>query len=525
MNRLSLRTQGPTIGAVAVGLFVLLQVGIFGMAVTDDSLWIDEFWTAHFAALPSLRDLLDLLLVPSGSQTPLHFAHYFAWGQLFGAGEWSLRWANLPLFVAGQLALFWALRRSGAAFAALLLGVGAFHPMVWQYANEARQYIMMFAGAQLMLAALIELRARTDRHESPGHACLALFVAGALLLFGSSLLGVFWVLAAFAYAVYFHVRRIDARYLLRGANPWLLGVSGVAMAALSVYYLGSLLNGAGASRISSTTVATMLFAGYELLGLSGIGPSRLQLRDAGVGALAPYAVLLLPACLALLATLWVGGREAARRVERQELIVIAALGALPIAIVLLSGFVMHWRVLGRHMIAALPLLNLLFALGLMGLLAPGRGRALRAMIAVVCVVALVGSALALRFAPRHEKDDYRAAAQIARLAASQGQRVWWAADSVGATYYRLPGEFDHLGELTGQHRPLPCHDLPGVQSVPNAPAACLQRLSMPDLVILSKPESFDTGGAITAYLTQHRFVRVQALPAFVVWRAPRAAGG
>lgn len=504
-----------------VALFVALQAGLMLAAISNESLWIDEFWTAHFAALPSLQALVDLLLVPSGSQTPLHFAHYFFWGQAFGTGEWSLRLANLPLFVAGQLALFWALRRSPRRFALLLLGVSGLHPMVWQYANEARQYIMMYAGAQMILASLIELHARDAPREPPGSQPVALFVAGAILLFGASLLGVFWVLAACGYVAYLHARQLSLRDLMRGANPLLLGVFGVATAVLSLYYLGSLLNGAGASRISSTTVSTMLFAAYELLGLSGVGPSRLQLRDQGIAALAAYAPLLAPACVVLAATLLTGLRGAARRLGRRHLIGIAVLSLLPVAIVLVSGFVMHWRVLGRHMIAALPVLNLLFAVGLCRLFEPGRRPGLRRAIAILCLAVLVYSSLSLRFAPRHQKDDYRAAAAIAEQADAQGRRVWWAADSVGANYYRLRGEFDHLGELTGQHRPLACADRPGIQSVPNAPAACLQQLSPPDLVILSKPESFDTAGAIVAYLGEHRFIKVQDLPAFTVWRAAR----
>jgi hypothetical protein len=139
---------------------------------------------------------------------------------------------------------------------------------------------------------------------------------------------------------------------------------------------------------------------------------------------------------------------------------------------------------------------------------------------------LIYSSCSLRFASRHSKDDYRAAAAVAQAAVDQGQRVWWAADVIGARYYGLSGEFDVMGELTSVHKPLVCSDLPGVQPVANGSAQCLRALSVPDVVILSKPETFDTRGDIVGYLTAGQFEVGQSLPAFTIWRRsaqPQAA--
>lgn len=89
---------------------------------------------------------------------------------------------------------------------------------------------------------------------------------------------------------------------------------------------------------------------------------------------------------------------------------------------------------------------------------------------------------------------------------------------IGARYYRLPGDFDVLGELTGQHKPLACGDLPGAQSIANASTPCLLNLAAPDVVILSKPDTFDTKGDIVRYLKAQHFGVVQSLPAFTIWR-------
>jgi hypothetical protein len=143
-------------------------------------------------------------------------------------------------------------------------------------------------------------------------------------------------------------------------------------------------------------------------------------------------------------------------------------------------------------------------------------------LAIFCVLCLVYSALSLRHAARHRKDDYKAAAALAIQAHAQGQQVWWAAGVIGAAYYRLPGEFDVMAELIVSKKAQPCPSAPGVVSMANASAQCLSTLKPPDLVILSKPETFDTQGDIANYLQTHRFQVVQTLPAFTVWR--RSAG-
>lgn len=505
-----------------ISVFALIQAGIMLLAISNESLWIDEFWTAHFGAMPSFSEFYALLLVPSGSQTPLHFAHFYFWGLLAPSGEFFLRLANLPLFVAGQLALFWAVRTWPLKLSALFLTVSALHPMVWQYANEARPYIMMYAGAQMMLACLLNMHAAGADERAADPLFTLFFVVGGILLFGASMLGTFWVFAACVYVLIHHLRYATWRGLLRVTNLLLVCVFLAAIAALTAYYLSSLLQGAGASRLDSSSPATVVFAAYEVLGLAGLGPSRLDLRASGAAALGPYLIGLVVAGGILLSILAVGFKAAKARLGTRELIIVGALGLFPLAIVLFSGFAMHWRVLGRHLIAALPLLNLVLALGLASLLESDgrRGQRLRSLVAPLGLLLLVGSSLSLRFSEQHRKDDYRSAAALAQQAIAQGKRVWWAADAVGANHYRLPGEFDFMGELTGVHQPVECVDRPGVQSVANMPGDCLRLLSPPDLIILSKPEGYDKTGGLTEYIQARNYAPVQSLPAFTVWRAP-----
>jgi hypothetical protein len=504
----------------------MTQVAVMLMAISNESLWIDEFWTAHFAAMGSLRSFYDLLMVPSGSQTPLHFVHFYLWGLLNPSGEFLFRLGNLPLFVAGQLAVFWALRDFPRKFGYCMLALSALHPMVWQYANEARPYIMMYAGAQMVLSYLLEQHAAAAGGRRAEPLFLPIFVVGGILLFGASMLGMFWVLAASAFSLLQHWRQSTWRGLLRAPNLLLMGLFVIVLSLLTAFYLNSLRHGAGASRLSSSTPATVGFAIYELLGLSGIGPSRLELRDEGLQALLPYVPGLLLATVVLCGVLITGLKEARSRLGAFELILLAGFGLFPVVVVLASGFAMHWRVLGRHLIGAIPLLNLVWALGLARLLQTDgrRGSRLRLGLGVACLLVLLASSLLLRLAPWHRKDDYRAAAALARQAYDQGQRVWWAAGVIGADYYHLPGEFDVMSEMIVSGKPQPCPDKPGVVSMANATAQCLSTLEPPELVILSKPETFDTRGDIAGYLQAHRFQVVRTLPAFTVWRHPANLG-
>lgn len=507
------------------GFVALAQVAVMLVAISNESLWIDEFWTAYFAQTPSFKAFFDLLMVPSGSQTPLHFLHFYLWEQLVPRGEFLMRLANLPVFVAGQMALYWALRPYPAKLSTLVLALGALHPMVWQYANEARPYILMVSGAQLMLAYLLHLHAPPAAAGRADLRFLAFFVIGGIALAGASMLGVFWVCAACLYAALHHWRHASWRVLMGAAGLLLLGLFAAAMAVLAVYYLGSVLQGQGASRLSTSTPATVAFAGYELMGLLGLGPSRLDLRDRGLSALGPYAVRLLATTMATLVVLLMGLQATRKRMGGGALLVVVAFSLLPVVAVIASGFAMHWRVLGRHLIAALPLLILLLAMGLVALLDPVRrhGRAWRRAVAIAWLVLLTASSLSLRFADRHSKDDYRAAAAIAKHSLAQGQRVWWAAGTVGAHHYAVPGDFDYLAELMSLQGRVSCSDLPGVQSVTNLPQDCLRMLSVPDIVITSKPETFDTRGDIARFLVAAAFAPVQQLAAFTVWQRGASA--
>lgn len=515
----------------SVWTFVFVQAALMLVAITNESLWIDEFWTAAFVLKNSFQGLLEQISNPQIALTPLHYLYFYFWGIFFHSGEMIMRMANLPLFVLGQVALFLALRSYPQRFAFILLSLSALHPMVWQYANEARPYMMMYAGAEMILAYLLHIHSIKFNRDGVSPLFSAIFVVGSILLFGASMLGGFWVFVSLAYVIFFHFRYLSVCYLKQGINFLLLCILLSVLALLSFIYLRSVLQGGSASVLSNTTVATVLFDVYELLGLSGIGPGRIELREAGMAALSSYWLCLVPAALLVVSMLIKGLSSAVGIIGWRRVTVVAILAFLPAAIVIFSGFAMHWRVLGRHLIASLPAINLLYAVGLFSLFdrQNERNYSFKRGVAIVLLLLIAYSSLSMRFADRHRKDDYRGAASVARQGVLDGKQVWWAAQDFGAGYYGLI-EFNrdaifsapvktasNSGDEAFESRKC-SGGRSGFQFVANASKECLDSFSPPDVVILSKPETFDSKGAIAGYLNAHGYEKERTLPAFSIWR-------
>ena len=280
---------------------------------------------------------------------------------------------------------------------------------------------------------------------------------------------------------------------------WL--AAGALLLVFAGYYLWALGVGARASASATTSLETVCFIGYELLGFSGLGPGRLELRTAGLAALGPYLIWLALYGVAIALLLGAQRRGKTKRSHRRHL-VLALCCVVPSAFILAVGCLAHFRVLGRHFTPIVPVLLLLSASGLARLWSPPGAWARVAALAF-CGLSLL-SCLSLRFSPRHEKDDYRAAAVWARTALSKGQLVWWNAAVVGAEYYHVPVVTD-----------------PGRRGtallVLNPARGTLGRLPPPQVIIASKPNLYDGASTLAQFLREQRFRPVGKLRAFVVW--------
>lgn len=501
-----------------VSLALVLQATLVAVwGITAESLWIDEFDTAKIADSATLATWWEQFRTwgDADTQMPLYHFYMFIWAKLFGFSEYALRMANLPWLILAGAALLWTFRAT-PVFAVPLIMLSTFHPFLWYYLNEARPYLMVFAGASWTMCALINLYTHVQQLEVPmGQYSAWLLTLGMLTLAGSSMIGAPWAALAAGVALYLHMR--DPREGWRSVAPHGLayGVLGLGLLLLALYYIYTLAMGTRSTAPFETDLKTLLFAGYELLGLSGLGPGRLQLRAEGVAALEGWLVFLCLGTIIILAGLAYGLRALLYIVGSRKILLLLAITCLPVLFIAGAGFMMHWRVLGRHFMPALPVIVCLLALGMSSLLHTGRRWGVVSV--AILTTTIVVSGVSMQF-PRHAKDDYRSVAELSLQALESGQTVWWGADLLGAWYYGLPitrtTPLDTgCGPNGGPSGRLAIH-------VSSVSYACLAALPAPQIVVLSKPDLFDREGALERWVDEFRFRREQEFPAFAIWRAP-----
>lgn len=470
------------------------------IAVSGQSYWIDEANAAWRAAEPSFRLLMGRMVSDTGSdaQMPLFLLAIWAWEKVVGHGEIALRAMNL-LWVVPGLYIF----ANGKVDRLLVAGTSAF---LWFYLDEARPYGMQI-GASLMLFGLFE-RAVTAARDPAGEAPLLrpyqvwLLAFGLIALAGSSLLGAIWAaaaVAAAAFAVPWRRRQIAATHLL---GPALLFV--LVLAPLGLYYLWTVLAGAGGTKVAVTDARNLVFSVYELLGFAGLGPGRTDLRAAGAAAFAPHLFALAGYAILVGAVTLAGAIHIVRNVAPRTLAACAIAFAAAAALILIAGYTMHWRVVGRHLAPALAAVLAIQAAGVTLLWRWPIGK----LLVLAFLVMALASAASIRFAPRHAKDDYRSAAAVARSALAVGDRVWWNADALGALVYKVP-----LGQGCS-------NALYVVEPQPGFASS----LETPTLVVTSKPDIYDPDGILAAFLSSQQFHVTETFQAFQIWRRTPPAG-
>ncbi len=393
---------------------VLATVAVLMLSISAESFWTDEVTTATFAAQPTWSRFWDSLATTgSEMQMPLYAHYMWVWARVFGAGELSLRCANLPwmgLLVAAVLLLL--ARHGGRRVAVLLLAA----PLVCQQMNEARPYIMTMAtsalalyGLECLLAAHLAGRPARRRHAWLGG--LAVWACVAI-----SMLNLFLVPALAIYAL---VRwKLSAPGLARAAGGFLRGqramltALAVGLAALLVYFLWTLQQGHGGMR-QPFTLSNLGFAIYEWAGFGGLGLPRNLLREAGpaVALREAYPTLALGILAWMLVALHLG-REWRRLGSDARLAGLIWGGKAGAWLLIAVALAMPASIWGRHFLFAWPLIWIGLARWILPVEAPARGRrgrpgwlAATAFAALIAVFLL--SSGRQRFDPAFGKDPYR----------------------------------------------------------------------------------------------------------------------
>lgn len=496
----SLLNPGWLAGLLAVVLLAALMP-------SGESLWIDETSTVRFAGQATLSDLAGLFRAERGSevQMPLGMLAFWGWQKLAGSSEWALRALNIGWTLLAAWALFLTGKRLRLPLLPLWFIV---QPFLWFYANEARPYVMQIAGSAWLLYGMIT----AVQTRASGSSWAASFLLGALLLAGASLLG--------AVPLFSAIVLTGGGLLLLRARPsrsalLILGLGVLLLAPLGLYYLHTLKQGAGGSKIWTVGGVNAAFAGYELTGFSGLGPGRLEIREVARSGTAALLGVLKPfgPGLAALAFLYAVLGVRLKNVfppARSPAIALTLLHAgLTVALLAGAALLVKFPFWGRHLAPALPCVAVLAAWCADRFVRDYSGSPLARLVPALLVALLLASSLSLRFSERHRKDDYRQAVRLANDALRAGLQIGWAADEVTARYYQAPFDAPRgPGRLYALHAAQP-----GLFEADLAGPA-------PDLVILSKHDLFDPQGRLEAWLRDHRYEPHARLHGFVVWAKP-----
>lgn len=511
-NGLDIRS--PISGFLVLALALLQSVLVAIVVISDTSLWIDEFGTWKLAHVTNLQDWWQQFQNWPGSDTqfPLYHFYMYLWARFAGNSEYALRLANVPLFCIAQIGLLWPFRREYRVFVALV-AISTAHAFIWYYLNEARAYLMIYLGACATLSAVLLIYRNAGASiNTVRSSTIWLLAGGVSVLAGSSLLGVPAVLGALIFVAYIAMSRKWHSENIGTSRVIPVVVLFALLGILGIYYLITLVHGARATNLFGTNLQTLAFSAYELAGLAGFGPGRLAMRGHGIDALKGHLVLVLVGGFVVFGTLAYGLRNLYSSHPRKIIVIAAVCAVTPVFVLFVVGYLMHWRVLGRHLMPLLPVILVVLGHACASLWMSGPAWRRAWVIGVIGLIAF--SAVEVKLRQSLDKDDYRAASAVARAAIAAGKATWWVADSIGAEYYHVPMDL-HPDPTNPQ---CPAQFANKVTNAANLKPQCLAHLRTPDVVIISKPDIHDILGVVDRYLRANLQSPPAELPAFQIFR-------
>lgn len=468
----------------------MLTVLVVLLAVSNESFWIDEMTCKRIAGSGTWGAFVENIQAEGGSdsQMPLFQVMMFVWNELAGGDEWGFRLINVFLFLIGMCSMGYYLRVSGIKLFGYQLAAitSAF---LWFYMNEARPYMMQFAGASSLLAGYW-LACASDNANYRSSSWL-LMIGGTLVCAGSSLLGAPFAGIVFLCVAYDQWKKKNLHW---NAEILWLAVWAAVLSCLAIYYIWTITEGKGASAANKTSILTLGFSAFEQLGFMPFGPGRLSLREHGPYVMLEWLPMLGVWCVCVVSLLWLGIKELRNSRVFKKQWMLALLPALLMCLMLVAGgYLGGFRVLGRHFMPVYPVMLLVIGLAY-NRLKESRGMTSRIFLLAVGMIAFFGC-LTQRYSYRHAKDDYRGA--IATINAMKETRpvIWWAA--AGKVDQVYPVEADTT-----------------MIYVKNATAELLANTLVPDVVVLSKVDVYDAHGTVRSWLAKNDYKIFKELPAF-----------
>ena len=485
-------------------LFLWVALALVPLMPSSDSIWVDEAQTWGYAHLNTLADWKTRITSDNHSESQMPLGMFSAWvgARLLGTSEWAMRAPNM-LWAAGTILIFAALGRAlQQPFLTLLLAV---QPYLWFYTNEARPYaLQIFSGAVLLygLYQAIQLKLR-------GNIWAIVFGTGAVLACASSMLGLFSAIPAILILFYYIYKE---RWHITKVSLAICAFFTAALLPLGFYYWSKVSQGAGGAKIWKVGISNLAYSCLEFSGFAGLLPARQALRalarnSESVCSVWPSASprTVLAAFLIsffLLMGIWLikSWRQLSGWSRSCLFFFVGSFFLL-----WLVATVVHFPFWGRHLAASFPAYICLIGAFLGYLWSKGLGGR---VLVITFFISLTVSSLLLRFSPDHAKDDYRGAAHWLLNHSKQGETIWWAADSMGGTYYKIFSlNLDESPSIPSLH-------------IMNPDLAHLETVAFPKFVALSKLDVYDARGAIRQWLKTNSFRQVASFQSFTIWAPP-----
>lgn len=483
------------------------------LAITNDSIWIDEGWSAWPASVASMEDFVqDTMLGTRNSiaQTPLHNLYLWGWARLFGMSEVSLRGSNVPFLLLFFFALqTGSIRLFGSRWGWMILAAS---PFLWFYVNEARPYIAVMAFTTIATLSLLFYINDTDL-QRPWAPWICIF--SCFILCAVHMLCVFLIPAIIAgLLVGIGYKRPNLQEIFRDwFYPALLFLP--LFLCLGGFYGWTLWQGTQGAR-GNPGIQNSAFMLYEFTGFLGLGPPRNILRYAPSESAREYV-----------GTLFLGISGWA--VVIGAIIMKIRYQGIPKTTILLctmiaTGFFFYISIAwpsgqmfwGRHFTFLFPL----FAFVIISLLKNDhekKSHALYRRMAIACLVSIwLLSAMRLTYLEEYRRDDYRGAVSHVIDAAGETGTILWSASIQPASYYGL--QFDNVLEQISHPTAR------RAESVSNWNQAQLetafQESAGPVIVALSRPDWFDRKNIIENWVATRNGVLIAQLNAFKIYEIP-----
>lgn len=403
-------------------VWFISAIAVFLFAWSNQSLWIDECCMVLGAMQDSFADVWHKVEDVGGSDMQMAWYLYLLhlWIRFTGADtELMLRLFNIVWVVLAC----WFLRKEPKILFVLIIS-----PFFIYYINELRPYAMQVAAACGITMFLYKLSQGEKQNYVVGFGLL-------FLLCLTSLTSVIWAIGFLVAWGILAGREFFSKKLIKAIACWL-----VPFAVLGAYYLYTLLIGARAAHIKSSIIVNLGASVYELLGLTGLGPSRSELRLCyQMSDVLSDGRLLLPfLAMLVIALVLVWGLIAWKRSASHSLLpALIALAFIPLSIFIYISITMDFRFLARHLAPLFPVICIAVSKGLIW----SEKRPFQTIVSVALVSLWVASDVSVRFNEAHAREDYRGAVKYCKEKNNRGENVLLLCNYYGKEYYGWSDSF------------------------------------------------------------------------------------